>query len=75
MAGPNLLDIENTTRLALDESFTSDNLWCFAFGDIFDWPTNCSLVIVGDFNGGTNLQREFLYVRITRKRDARAEVI
>ena len=68
-------DIENTTRLALNEKFTSDNWWWFAFGDVFDWTTNGSLVIVGDFNGGTILQREFLYVRITRKRGARAEVI
>ena len=51
------------------------NLQVTTDGDVFDWPTNGSLVIVGDFNGGTILQREFLYVRITRKRDARAEVI
>ena len=51
------------------------NLQVTTDGDVFDWPTNGSLVIVGDFNGGAILQREFLYVRITRKRDARAEVI
>ena len=55
-------------------NLSSDLTDCL-IGDVFNWTTNGSHVIVGDFNGGTNLQREFLYVRITRKRDARAEVI